>query len=216
VNIVLMGPPGAGKGTQAEFIKKEYPIPHISTGDMFRDAVNRETELGKEAKKYMDAGKLVPDTVTIGIVEQRLAEDDCKTGFLLDGFPRTTVQAEALDRVLSNTSRKIDVAINITVPNEILIKRLSGRVSCKECKVVYNLQSNPSNTEGICDKCGGELIQRSDDQGETVAERLKVYQEQTNPLVAYYSRQNVLQEIDGNRESNLVFADIKNRLENLK
>ncbi len=216
MNIVLMGPPGAGKGTQAEFIKKEYPIPHISTGDMFRDAVNRETELGKEAKKYMDAGKLVPDTVTIGIVEQRLAEDDCKTGFLLDGFPRTTVQAEALDRVLSNTSRKIDVAINITVPNEILIKRLSGRVSCKECKVVYNLQSNPSNTEGICDKCGGELIQRSDDQGETVAERLKVYQEQTNPLVAYYSRQNVLQEIDGNRDSNLVFADIKNRLENLK
>ena len=216
MNIVLMGPPGAGKGTQAEFIKKEYPIPHISTGDMFRDAVNRETELGKEAKKYMDAGKLVPDTVTIGIVEQRLAEDDCKTGFLLDGFPRTTVQAEALDRVLNNTSRKIDVAINITVPNEILIKRLSGRVSCKECKVVYNLQSNPSNTEGICDKCGGELIQRSDDQGETVAERLKVYQEQTNPLVAYYSRQNVLQEIDGNRESNLVFADIKNRLENLK
>ena len=216
MNIVLMGPPGAGKGTQAEFIKKEYPIPHISTGDMFRDAVSRETELGKEAKKYMDAGKLVPDTVTIGIVEQRLAEDDCKTGFLLDGFPRTTVQAEALDRVLSNTSRKIDVAINITVPNEILIKRLSGRVSCKECKVVYNLQSNPSNTEGICDKCGGELIQRSDDQGETVAERLKVYQEQTNPLVAYYSRQNVLQEIDGNRDSNLVFADIKNRLENLK
>ena len=216
MNIVLMGPPGAGKGTQAEFIKKEYPIPHISTGDMFRDAVNRETELGKEAKKYMDAGKLVPDTVTIGIVEQRLAEDDCKTGFLLDGFPRTTVQAAALDKVLNNTSRKIDVAINITVPNEILIKRLSGRVSCKECKVVYNLQSNPSNTEGICDKCGGELIQRSDDQGETVAERLKVYQEQTNPLVAYYSRQNVLQEIDGNRDSNLVFADIKNRLENLK
>lgn len=216
MNIVLMGPPGAGKGTQAEFIKKEYPIPHISTGDMFRDAVSRETELGKEAKKYMDAGKLVPDTVTIGIVEQRLAEDDCKTGFLLDGFPRTTVQAAALDKVLNNTSRKIDVAINITVPNEILIKRLSGRVSCKECKVVYNLQSSPPVTEGICDKCGGELIQRSDDQGETVAERLKVYQEQTNPLVAYYSRQNVLQEIDGNRESNLVFADIKNRLENLK
>jgi len=216
VNIVLMGPPGAGKGTQAEFIKKEYPIPHISTGDMFRDAVNRETELGKEAKKYMDAGKLVPDTVTIGIVEQRLAEDDCKTGFLLDGFPRTTVQAAALDKVLNNTSRKIDVAINITVPNEILIKRLSGRVSCKECKVVYNLQSNPSNTEGICDKCGGELIQRSDDQGETVAERLKVYQEQTNPLLTYYAGQNVLQEIDGNRDSKLVFADIKNRLENLK
>lgn len=216
MNIVLMGPPGAGKGTQAEFIKKEYPIPHISTGDMFRDAVSRETELGKEAKKYMDAGKLVPDEVTIGIVEERLAEADCHNGFLLDGFPRTTVQAEALDRVLSSNGRKIDAAINITVPNEILVKRLSGRISCKECKVVYNLQSNPPSTEGICDKCGGELIQRSDDQGETVAKRLKVYQEQTNPLLTYYARQNVLQEIDGNRDSKLVFADIKNRLESLR
>lgn len=216
MNIVLMGPPGAGKGTQAEFIKKEYPIPHISTGDMFRDAVSRETELGKEAKKYMDAGKLVPDEVTIGIVEERLGEADCKTGFLLDGFPRTTVQAEALDKVLNSTDRKIDVAINIAVPNDILIKRLSGRVSCKECKVVYNLQSNPPAIEGICDNCGGELIQRSDDQGETVAKRLEVYQKQTNPLLAYYARQNVLQEIDGNRDSKLVFADIKNCLENLK
>jgi adenylate kinase len=216
VNIVLMGPPGAGKGTQAEFIKKAYPIPHISTGDMFRDAVSRETELGKEAKKYMDAGKLVPDEVTIGIVEERLGEADCKTGFLLDGFPRTTVQAEALDKVLNSTDRKIDVAINIAVPNDILIKRLSGRVSCKECKVVYNLQSNPPAIEGICDNCGGELIQRSDDQGETVAKRLEVYQKQTNPLLAYYARQNVLQEIDGNRDSKLVFADIKNCLENLK
>ena len=216
MNIVLMGPPGAGKGTQAEFIKKEYPIPHISTGDMFRDAVSRETELGKEAKKYMDAGKLVPDEVTIGIVEERLAEADCQNGFLLDGFPRTTVQAEALDRVLSSNGRKIDAAVNITVPDDILIKRLSGRISCKECKVVYNLQSNPPDTEGICDKCGGELIQRSDDQGETVAKRLEVYQEQTNPLLAYYARQNVLQEIDGNRDSELVFADIKNRLESNK
>lgn len=216
MNIVLMGPPGAGKGTQAEFIKKAYPIPHISTGDMFRDAVSRETELGKEAKKYMDAGKLVPDEVTIGIVEERLGEADCKTGFLLDGFPRTTVQAEALDKVLNSTDRKIDVAINIAVPNDILIKRLSGRVSCKECKVVYNLQSNPPAIEGICDNCGGELIQRSDDQGETVAKRLEVYQKQTNPLLAYYARQNVLQEIDGNRDSKLVFADIKNCLENLK
>ncbi len=216
MNIVLMGPPGAGKGTQAEFIKKEYPIPHISTGDMFRDAVSRETELGKEAKKYMDAGKLVPDEVTIGIVEERLGEADCKTGFLLDGFPRTTVQAEALDKVLNSSDRKINVAINIAVPNDILIKRLSGRVSCKECKVVYNLQSNPPATEGICDNCGGELIQRSDDQGETVAKRLEVYQKQTNPLLAYYARQNVLQEIDGNRDSKLVFADIKNCLESLK
>ncbi|HBQ26310.1 MAG TPA: adenylate kinase [Syntrophomonas sp.] len=216
MNVVLMGPPGAGKGTQAEFIKKEYPIPHISTGDMFRDAVSRETELGKEAKKYMDAGKLVPDEVTIGIVEARLAEADCKNGFLLDGFPRTTVQAEALDKVLSSNGRKIDVVINIAVPNDILIRRLSGRVSCKECKVVYNLQSNPPAKEGICDNCGGQLIQRSDDQGKTVAKRLEVYLEQTNPLLAYYSQQNVLQEIDGNRDSKTVFTDIKNCLESLK
>jgi adenylate kinase len=216
VNIVLMGPPGAGKGTQAEFIKKEYLIPHISTGDMFRDAVSRETEQGKEAKKYMDAGKLVPDEVTIGIVEERLAEADCKVGFLLDGFPRTIVQAEALEKVLSSTGRKIDVAINIAVPNDILIKRLSGRVSCKECKVVYNLHSSPPSIEGICDNCGGELIQRSDDRGETVAKRLEVYQEQTNPLLAYYSEQKILHEIDGNRNSKLVFADIKQSLESLK
>lgn len=215
MNIVLMGPPGAGKGTQAEFIKKEYPIPHISTGDMFRDAVSRETELGKVAKEYMDAGKLVPDEVTIGIVEERLAEADCKTGFLLDGFPRTTVQAEALDKVLSSTGRKIDAAINITVPNEILAKRLLGRVSCKECKAVYNLESTPPSIEGICDNCGGELIHRSDDRGETVAKRLEVYQEQTNPLLDYYARQNILQQIDGNRNSQLVFADIKSCLESL-
>lgn len=216
MNIVIMGPPGAGKGTQAEFIKNQYPIPHISTGDMFRDAVSRGTELGKEAKKYMDAGKLVPDEVTIGIVEERLAEADCNKGFLLDGFPRTTVQAEALDRVLGARSRKIEAAINISVPNEVLIERMSGRVSCQQCKAVYNLKFNPPARSGVCDKCGGELVHRSDDNGETVAKRLDVYLEQTAPLLDYYAGQGVLQEIDGNRESKLVFADIEKLLGNLK
>ncbi len=215
MNIVLMGPPGAGKGTQAEFIKKQYPIPHISTGDMFRDAVGRGTELGKEAKKYMDAGKLVPDEVTIGIVKERLAESDCKGGFLLDGFPRTIIQAEALDRVLGAAGRKIEAAINIAVPNEILIERMAGRVSCQECKAVYNLNSNPPAHQGICDKCGGQLVQRSDDRGDTVAKRLDVYLEQTNPLLDYYDKQGVLYEVDGDRDSAEVFADIKNLLEKL-
>ena len=216
MNIVLMGPPGAGKGTQAEFIKKQYPIPHISTGDMFRDAVSRGTELGKEAKKYMDAGKLVPDEVTIGIVKERLAENDCKDGFLLDGFPRTTIQAEALDRVLGAAGRKIEAAVNIAVPNEILIERMSGRISCRECKAVYNLKSNPPAHQGICDKCGGQLVQRSDDRGDTVAKRLDVYLEQTNPLLAYYDQQGVLYEIDCDRNSADVFNDVKSLLDKLK
>jgi adenylate kinase len=216
VNIVLMGPPGAGKGTQADFIKQQYPIPHISTGDMFRDAVSRGTELGKEAKKYMDAGKLVPDEVTIGIVEERLAESDCKDGFLLDGFPRTTNQAEALDQALSAVGRKIQAAINIAVPNDILIERMSGRISCQECKTVYNLKTNPPAQTGICDKCGGQLVQRSDDQGETVAKRLEVYLEQTNPLLDYYQKQDILYEVDGDRDSKTVFTEIKSLLEKFK
>jgi len=216
VNIVLMGPPGAGKGTQADFIKQQYPIPHISTGDMFRDAVSRGTELGKEAKKYMDAGKLVPDEVTIGIVEERLAESDCKDGFLLDGFPRTTNQAEALDQALSAGGRKIQAAINIAVPNDILIERMSGRISCQECKTVYNLKTNPPAQTGICDKCGGQLVQRSDDQGETVAKRLEVYLEQTNPLLDYYQKQDVLYEVDGDRDNKAVFTEIKSLLEKFK
>lgn len=216
MNIVLMGPPGAGKGTQADFIKQQYPIPHISTGDMFRDAVSRGTELGKEAKKYMDAGKLVPDEVTIGIVEERLAESDCKDGFLLDGFPRTTNQAEALDQALSAVGRKIQAAINIAVPNDILIERMSGRISCQECKTVYNLKTNPPAQTGICDKCGGQLVQRSDDQGETVAKRLEVYLEQTNPLLDYYQKQDVLYEVDGDRDSKAVFTEIKSLLEKFK
>ncbi len=216
MNVVLMGPPGAGKGTQAELIKNEYPIPHISTGDMFREAVSQGTELGKEAKKYMDAGQLVPDQVTIGIVRERLAQPDCKKGFLLDGFPRTTVQAQALDEVLEESGRRIEAVINIDVPSGVLIERMSGRVTCRECKAVYNVHSNPPQQRGVCDHCGGELIQRSDDQGETVARRLDVYLEQTNPLLDYYQQRDMLYNIDGNRATRAVYADVKTILEKLQ
>lgn len=215
MNVLLMGPPGAGKGTQADLIKDRYPIPHISTGDMFREAVSTGTELGKEAKKYMDSGKLVPDEVTIGIVQERLAQDDCKEGFLLDGFPRTVKQAEALDQVLAKLGKKVEAAINITVPEDILYERMSGRISCRDCKTVYHLKFNPPAKAGICDKCGGELIQRSDDQGDTVKRRLEVYAEQTNPLIEYYEKQGVLYDIDGNRDSQAVFADIAKVMESL-
>lgn len=215
MNVLLMGPPGAGKGTQADLIKDRYPIPHISTGDMFREAVSTGTELGKEAKKYMDSGKLVPDEVTIGIVQERLAQDDCKEGFLLDGFPRTVKQAEALDQVLAKLGKKVEAAINITVPEDILYERMSGRISCRDCKTVYHLKFNPPAKAGICDKCGGELIQRSDDQGDTVKRRLEVYAEQTNPLIEYYEKQGVLNDIDGNRDSQAVFADIAKVMESL-
>ena len=215
MNVLLMGPPGAGKGTQADFIKARYPIPHISTGDMFREAVSKGTDLGKEAKKYMDSGNLVPDEVTIGIVEERLAEDDCEQGFLLDGFPRTVKQAEALDQVLARMGKKVQAAIDIYVPEDVLVERISGRVSCKDCKAVYHLTFNPPAKAGICDKCGGELIQRSDDQGEAVKKRLEVYAEQTNPLIEYYQKQGALNGIDGNRSSKEVFADIKKVMESL-
>ena len=212
MNIVLMGPPGAGKGTQAEFIKAEFPIPHISTGDMFREAVSQGTALGQEAARYMKTGQLVPDEVTIGIVEERLSQGDCATGFLLDGFPRTTVQAEALDRVLGKMGRRVEVALNITVPDGILLDRMAGRVSCQSCKVVYNTRFNPPQQSGICDKCGGELVQREDDQEETVKNRLKVYQQQTQPLLEYYAQQGSLKDIDGNRPAAEVFKDIEQLL----
>ena len=213
MNVILMGPPGAGKGTQAEIIKVAYPIPHISTGDMFREAVQNETPLGKEAKMYMDEGKLVPDEVTIGIVEERLSQHDCDPGFLLDGFPRTTKQAEALDEVLNRLGKTIDAAINITVPMELLVRRMVGRVSCKDCKAIYNLEFNPPTQTGVCDKCGGSLTQRSDDQEETARKRLEVYSEQTAPLLAYYEKKGVLHTLRGDRETREVFADIKNILE---
>jgi adenylate kinase len=210
-----MGPPGAGKGTQAEYIKKEYPIPHISTGDMFREAVQNATPMGMEAKKYMDAGQLVPDQVTIGIVEDRLGMPDCQQGFLLDGFPRTTVQAEALDQVLSKLGKKLDLALNISVPEEILMARMVGRVFCSSCKTVYNTVFNPTKIAGVCDKCGGELVQRADDKAETVENRIKVYMEQTQPLLSYYAQQGNLVTLDGQRDPQVVFQDVKALLEKL-
>lgn len=215
MNLIFMGPPGAGKGTQAEFIKQNYPIPHISTGDMFREAVSKGTEMGLRAKQYMDEGKLVPDEVTIGVVEERLGQPDCQQGFLLDGFPRTLVQAEALDRVMANLGRSIEAAIDIYVPDQILVERMSGRISCKECKTVYNLNSHPPATAGVCDKCGGELVQRNDDKEETARRRLQVYQEETRPVTDYYLQHGILHRIDGNRDSEAVFADIQKVLETL-
>ncbi|MEQ8201784.1 MAG: adenylate kinase [Syntrophomonadaceae bacterium] len=215
MNIILMGPPGAGKGTQAEYIKKEYPIPHISTGDMFREAVQNGTPMGMEAKKYMDAGQLVPDQVTIGIVEDRLGMPDCNPGFLLDGFPRTTVQAEALDEVLRKLGKKLDLALNISVPEDVLTARMVGRVFCSSCKTVYNTIFNPPMVTGVCDKCGGVLVQRSDDKAETVKNRINVYWEQTQPLLAYYAQQGNLVTLDGQRDPQEVFGDVKALLEKL-
>lgn len=216
INIILMGPPGAGKGTQAVLLKEALQIPHISTGDMFRDAVEQKTELGLEAQKYMETGQLVPDHVTIGIVAERLMNPDCKAGFLLDGFPRTTVQADALDEAMKKMEKTIEAVINITVPNDILIERITGRVSCNKCKSIYNLNSLPVNEKETCAKCGGELIQRSDDQGETVIKRLKVYEEQTTPLLDFYKDHHILSNIDGDRDTDIVFEEVKQILEQLQ
>lgn len=215
MNIILMGPPGAGKGTQAELIKARFPIPHISTGDIFRDAVNQGSELGQEAQKYMSSGQLVPDEITTAIVKERITQADCEPGFLLDGFPRTTAQAQALDQSLAELGKKVDLAINIDVPTQLLIERLSGRISCQECKRVYNLNFSPPREQGKCDSCGGELVQRNDDRGETVAKRLEVYNQQTLPLLQYYEAQGVLFNIEGSRGSSQVFADIQEKLESL-
>ncbi|HWQ76391.1 MAG TPA: adenylate kinase [Syntrophomonas sp.] len=213
MNIILLGPPGAGKGTQAELIKANYPILHISTGDMFREAVGNATAMGMEAKKYMDAGQLVPDEVTIGVVEERLSQPDCSNGFLLDGFPRTIPQAEALDKVLAKMGKQVELALEITVPDAIIIDRMTGRVSCSKCKTVYNTKFSPPAQAGVCDKCGGELVQRSDDKEETVKNRLKVYAEQTQPLLSYYEKAGKLKSLDGNRDPQVVFKDVQGLLE---
>jgi len=209
MKIVFMGPPGAGKGTQAEKIVETYQIPHISTGDMFRKAINDQTELGIEAKRYMDQGALVPDHVTIGIVKDRLSEADCKKGFLLDGFPRTVDQATALDEILISLDSKIDYVINIDVDLSILKERLTGRRICSSCGATYHMVFNPPKVEGICDKCGGELYQRKDDNEETVGNRLEVYVKQTKPLLDYYSQAGNLVNINGQQSIDLVFADIQ-------
>ena len=196
---LLMGPPGAGKGTQAVVLAEKLGIPHISTGDMFRKAVKEETALGMEAKRYMDSGQLVPDEVTIGIVRERLAAADCAGGFLLDGFPRTVFQAEALDGIMNDMKTKLDVALNIDVDAEALIGRITGRRMCRKCGTPYHVTFSPSKTEGVCDACGGELYQRDDDKEETVRKRLEVYNAQTLPLIEYYRKQGIIADIDGNQ-----------------
>jgi adenylate kinase len=208
MNIVLMGLPGAGKGTQADKIIEKYDIPHISTGDMFRAAMKNGTELGLEAKSYIDKGALVPDEVTIGIVRERLAEPDCENGFLLDGFPRTIEQAEALDNILADLGRKVEHVVNIKVEEDELVKRLTGRRICKVCGSSYHLVFNPPKVEGVCDKDGGELYQRADDNLETVSNRLEVNIKQSQPLLDFYNKKNVLTDIDGQKDINDVFADV--------
>ena len=212
MKIVFMGPPGAGKGTQAEKIIENYQIPHISTGDMFRKAIKDQTELGMEAKRYMDQGALVPDQVTIGIVKDRLSESDCKSGFLLDGFPRTVDQAKALDEILTSLDSKIDYVINIDVDLDILKERLTGRRICRSCGATYHMIFNPPAVAGTCDKCGGELYQRKDDNEETVGNRLDVYVSQTKPLLDYYSLAGNLVNINGQQSIDLVFAEIQDVL----
>lgn len=209
MNIVLMGLPGAGKGTQAERIVQEFGIPHISTGDMFRAAVKEQTPLGIEAKKYMDSGELVPDEVTIGIVKERLAQDDCANGFLLDGFPRTVPQAEALETSLDELGKKIDHVIHIEVAKEKLLARLTGRRICKGCGSSYHLVFNPATVADICDKCGGELEQRADDNEATVNNRLDVNIKQSQPLLNFYTERNLTRNIDGDQDIALVFEEIK-------
>ena len=214
--ILLMGPPGAGKGTQAEKLIDTYQIPHISTGDMFRAAVSAGTELGKEAKRYMDAGALVPDAVTIGIVREGLSKPECAKGFILDGFPRTTEQAVALDGILADLGIKLTGVVNITVPDAELVSRVTGRRICKACGATFHVAFNPTKVEDICDKCGGNLYQRADDTEATVKNRLQAYHDQTEPLIDYYKKQGVYVEIDGMQAIDKVFADVKQELESRK
>ncbi|PET16643.1 adenylate kinase [Bacillus thuringiensis] len=208
MNLILMGLPGAGKGTQAEQIVAKYNIPHISTGDMFRAAMKAETEMGLQAKSFIDKGALVPDEVTIGIVRERLSQEDCVRGFLLDGFPRTVAQASALEEIMKDLGKKIDYVLNINVDSGLLLKRLTGRRICKECGATYHLEFNPPATADVCDKCGGELYQRSDDNEETVANRLDVNIKQTKPLLDFYDELGYLKSINGEQDINKVFADI--------
>jgi len=211
-----MGLPGAGKGTQAEKIVQKYQIPHISTGDMFRQAIKDETELGLKAKSFMDKGELVPDEVTVGIVRERLSKPDCQTGFLLDGFPRTVQQAESLDQILNDLNKKIDYCIHIDVDKDILMERLTGRRICKSCGATYHLVFNPPQVANTCDKCGGELYQRADDDAETVQNRLDVNVKQMVPLLDFYATKNVLKTINGVQEINKVFEEIDKLLAGLK
>lgn len=208
MKIIMLGAPGAGKGTQAKKIAEKYSIPHISTGDIFRANIKNGTELGNKAKTYMDQGLLVPDELTCDLVVDRIQQDDAREGYVLDGFPRTIPQAEALDKALAEFGDKIDYAIDVNVPDENIVKRMGGRRACVGCGATYHLVYAPTKTEGICDVCGKELILRDDDKPETVQKRLNVYHEQTQPLIDYYTKAGILKTVDGTVDINDVFAAI--------
>lgn len=213
MRIILLGPPGAGKGTQAKLISEKFDIPHISTGDIFRKNISEKTPLGVKAKEYMDKGLLVPDELTIDIVNDRLTKDDCKKGFLLDGFPRTVKQAEALEDFLSERNESIDTALLIEVPSEYILDRMTGRRVCPSCGASYHIKFNPPKVDGICDLCGSKIIQRKDDTAETVKERIDVYEKQTQPLVDFYRAKDQLFVVDGTQLIDTVFEVISNHLE---
>jgi adenylate kinase len=208
MRIVLLGAPGAGKGTQAKKIIEKYPIPQISTGDLLRAAVAAGTALGKEAKSFMDKGELVPDSVVLGMVEERLKQDDCKKGYILDGFPRNTKQAEALDSMLGSLGLPLTAALSVDVPFEDLMKRLTGRRTCKSCGQMYNIYYNRPAKENVCDKCGGELFQRDDDKEETIKKRLEVYNAQTSPLIDYYGKKGILKSVAGTGSIDEIFGAV--------
>lgn len=212
MRLILLGPPGAGKGTQASSIVAEYGITHISTGDIFRHNIKNETELGKKVKSYLDKGQLVPDELTIDLVWDRLSKDDCKNGFLLDGFPRTINQAEALQKGLEERGLKLDKVINIDVDKNILVKRLSGRRVCKNCGETYHIDNKPTLKDGVCDKCLGEVIQRADDNEKTVLDRIEVYEKQTFPLIDFYKNLGLILTVDGTLSIEDVFSQIKESL----
>jgi len=213
MKIIMLGAPGAGKGTQAKKIADKYQIPHISTGDIFRANIKNGTELGQKAKTFMDQGLLVPDELVVDLVVDRVNQDDCANGYVLDGFPRTIPQAEALDEALAKLDQKVGYAINVEVPDENIVRRMSGRRACVDCGATYHIEYAPTKVEGICDVCGGKLILRDDDKPETVLKRLGVYHDQTQPLIDYYAKAQILQEVDGTIDINDVFAAIVNILE---
>ena len=216
MKIVLLGPPGAGKGTQAKSISNRYSIPHISTGDIFRKNISEGTPLGIEAKSYMDKGQLVPDEVTINMVKDRLTWEDCKNGYLLDGFPRTVAQAEALEGFLADRNEKLDTALSIEVPSSFILERMTGRRVCPSCGASYHVKFNPPTKDGVCDVCGSDIVQRKDDTEETVSERLDVYERQTQPLIDFYNDKNLLSTVDGTKAINEVFESICSILGSVK
>ena len=213
MKIIMLGAPGAGKGTQAQMIAEKFNIPHISTGDIFRANIKNGTELGKKAKEFMDKGQLVPDELTVELLLDRVAKEDCKDGYVLDGFPRTIPQADVLTNELDKLGDHVDYAINVDVPDENIVRRMSGRRACLKCGATYHIEHIPPKTEGICDKCGSELVQRDDDKPETVNNRLSVYHEQTQPLIDYYTKAGILKTVDGTKDMNDVFNAIVDILE---